>query len=739
MENIVIVLFSAVLLFWQLFVLFACCSGFGLALRFLLPKEFSLLNKVFFSLIGGLFLVVLIPQNLVYLGVPVRISAWLILSAALVQIWWCRRNFFARIRAFYSNAELRTLAIVTLLTITFHGGVPVQQGLEWYYGKGHDDQLNYILLAEFLKEEPYSTGEQDIGLRPWLVKLVGFQDTAEQLGMSSGPGLEMIGLKTERIGQSIVTAEISVWSGTDGQGGYAATMIFFLTLLAICLYVSLRETGIDHFLAGSGALLAVLLPALTRLSLNGFLSQVSILFVFPFFACLLQRQDLPARSFTLFFSLALAYVVAAYSEIAPLGFCALLLGVTFVRRDKFRSKRLMLMSSILLIALVNPFYLRNLIEFLGQQYYLAANMTSLNHLAPNVLTLRGWSELIFGSFTTEPFALLLDCGVILLGLLVLAGAILLSRRDRLTFGAILLPAILVIAYLATRTPPSYYPIAKITLSILPFVIGLVFVALFKIAADKLDPPLGVLKKLFSVIVVAAAASGSLRYYSEVLHNGDLLRYVREPRFQNVCRELEEIKNKRVLVFETHPWLAPWLCFHARHNDVYYNGRFISDSDSPHLDPLSSIPDLANVDFVATRDRLVDLRAPGVSCLTLVNDTSGEDRADGHVRYWLGPPARLRFLALRPISANLQMRLAPAPDATTSPIDYFLTDQHGHVFQGEIRGKTVANRRINFPRGLSTLELSVQAKESNPNLTPALPRLVELDDLDISDIASNPGG
>ena len=183
--------------------------------------------------------------------------------------------------------------------------------------------------------------------------------------MGSGPGQEMIGLKKERIGQSIITAEISVWSGTDGKGGYAATVIFFLTLLAICLYVFLRETGIDRFMAGSGALLAALLPAVTRLSLDGFLSQVSILFVFPFFASLLRHQELSARSFTLFFSLTLAYLVAAYSEIAPIGLCTLFLGVMFVRHDKFRAKRLMLMSAILLIALMNPYYLRNLIEFLG--------------------------------------------------------------------------------------------------------------------------------------------------------------------------------------------------------------------------------------------------------------------------------------------------------------------------------------------------------------------------------------
>ena len=245
-------------LLWQLFVLFVCCSGLGLAFRFLLPKEFSPLHKVVFTWTGGVFLVVLIAQNLVYLGMPVRISAWLLLGAALVQIWMWRQNLLAWIRTFWANADLRSLAAVALLTVTFHSIAPIRQGLEWYYGKGHFDQINYVLLAEFLKEEPYSTSEQEIGLRPWLVGPVGFQDTTGPLGTNSGGGLETVGLKKERIGQSILTAEISVWSATNAKGGYAATVIFFFTVLAICLFVLLRENGIDRFMAGSGALLAAL-------------------------------------------------------------------------------------------------------------------------------------------------------------------------------------------------------------------------------------------------------------------------------------------------------------------------------------------------------------------------------------------------------------------------------------------------------------------------------------------------
>jgi hypothetical protein len=99
---------------------------------------------------------------------------------------------------------------------------------------------------------------------------------------------------------------------------------------------------------------------------------------------------------------------------------------------------------------------------------------------------------------------------------------------------------------------------------------------------------------------------------------------------------------------------------------------------------------------------------------------------------------LRFLALRPITANLKMRLAPGPEAKTFPIDYFLADDKGHVSQGEIRGETVELRRMNFPRGPSFMELSVRAKDGDPNTAPSFPILAELDEVEVSEIDLNPG-
>ena len=159
-------------------------------------------------------------------------------------------------------------------------------------------------------------------------------------------------------------------------------------------------------------------------------------------------------------------------------------------------------------------------------------------------------------------------------------------------------------------------------------------------------------------------------------------------------------------------MNPWLCYFARHNDVYVDGRILTESPVPAPFPFSVLPDLEKVDFVVCRDRIVDLRAPSVTCLTFVDDATAEDRTDGRDRYWLGPPADLRFLALKNVSANLTIRLAPAPEITTFPIEYFLADAQGHVSQGELWGKNVDVRRLDFPLGFSTLRLSVKTKKES---------------------------
>jgi hypothetical protein len=80
----------------------------------------------------------------------------------------------------------------------------------------------------------------------------------------------------------------------------------------------------------------------------------------------------------------------------PLGCAALILGSAFARQDTFQTKRLTFLGAILVVAFINPFYIADLIRFLVQQYLSAVKSVAINNMIPGVLTLRGWSEALFG-------------------------------------------------------------------------------------------------------------------------------------------------------------------------------------------------------------------------------------------------------------------------------------------------------------------------------------------------------
>jgi hypothetical protein len=199
---------------WQFIAIFGCCLGLGLFFHFLLPKALSPLGKIVFTFVIGLFLLVLVPQNLVYLGVPVQLSAWFVLGLAAFQFYRYRREFRGWLRTFRAHSNFKALGIAVLLTAIFHSVVPIQQGLDVYYGKAGLDFYPYTVLAQYLRDEFYKTDPTQFGLRL--------------------SGLFPSGYAQQGTGQSVIQTEVSVFSQMSAQSGFAATIALFLTALAIC-------------------------------------------------------------------------------------------------------------------------------------------------------------------------------------------------------------------------------------------------------------------------------------------------------------------------------------------------------------------------------------------------------------------------------------------------------------------------------------------------------------------------
>jgi hypothetical protein len=710
-------------LVWQLIAMLGSCLGLGLLLHFLLPKDFSALAKTVFTFALGLFLSVLIPQNLVYLGLPVRFSAWFVLALAVFQLYRFRRELRGWLRNLRTNADIKALGVVALLTAAFHGVVPVQQGLDAYYGKAGLDCYPYTNLAQYLRDESYNTDATQFGLRPSALFTTKY--------------------KHERIGQSIVQAEISVFSQTNAQSGFAATIILFLTALAICSYGLLRDMDVPRFAAAAGAFLPTIFQAVTRLSIDAYLSQTSTLFVFVFLTHVLLRQDLNARSFTVFFSFGLAYLISAYSELMPFGCSALILGIVFARRDSFQTKRLTLLCTTLLSALINPFYIADLIRFLELQYLSAVRFVGINSLIPGVLTLRGWSEALFG-VVSAPVAPLSEICAIAFVLLAIPGFIFLKRFQRLAFGSVLLPFIAVAFYFATKTPLPVYPLTKLIFSFLPLISILAFAAIAKFTLPRTERLTTLCRAALLLLFVAVAARGSIQEYQKTWNDNELIEspLIRNPNFLDVCRQLEGIKNKRVLLFETNRSLFFWLCYHARNNDVFtmLDPAEIFLASEPEKFPFCQIPKLDDVDLVVTRNRIVDTKSGPDMCLSVIDPSRGEQRENGNNLYWLGPPTtKVYFLGFQPVLANLQMRFSPGQEAKTLPVPFSIYQGQDNVFNGEIDRQTTASAQLGIPQGISEIELRVTGLAAEPQPDDPYQCTVKLDSLDITGTEPLPAG
>src|SRR5258707_13742696 len=118
----------------QLVAIFGCCLGVGLTLFRFVPKSLPALSKLLFSVTGGLFLMVLVLENLIYLGVPVRISGWFLVGLAAFQFYLARREWGGWIRTLRTNADIQVVGMVAMLTVAFHSAVPIQQDIGSYYG-----------------------------------------------------------------------------------------------------------------------------------------------------------------------------------------------------------------------------------------------------------------------------------------------------------------------------------------------------------------------------------------------------------------------------------------------------------------------------------------------------------------------------------------------------------------------------------------------------------------------------
>ena len=467
----------------------------------------------------------------------------------------------------------------------------IQAGPRDYYGYARQDQSNYVLLAEFLVEKPFSTTLADVGPHPWMVK--GVQT------------------KTERLGQSVANGYLAGVTGSDASFTYGAVSTFAVALVAAAVWGCLLAFGAPTWVAGLAGAWAGVLPALTANHLDGFFSQTCTVFCFLALAWALRlatERFWPAVAAAV---LVLGFLLCAYSEEYLVGLAlagALLLPFASAGFGRF--------VGAAVAGLVGPWLLSapvagNLWRFIHQQTAAATQGGLLAELQPRAGTWRGWNELFLAA-PGHQTALLAAAAVV--GGVILAaaiwGAVMVggpetsavaapaveqrARRSRSTIYtpqamidrvqraalAVVPIAILAAAVVTTRPVFPSYVFGKLSVSFSPLVVVLVGLAFVRVAAWQPRASAGTL-----ALLIVLAAWSSWTKLAVVFHNGEGLATMNLPGARRVYRELDAHPERTYLLEMPHGILNSWFAYHARHAvtySLYPIGGFAPNSTYPFM-------------------------------------------------------------------------------------------------------------------------------------------------------------
>lgn len=154
------------------------------------------------------------------------------------------------------RASLRTIPIrgvlLSLGVYLSQGAGVIAQGVEGYRGTLQSDQYSYVVLAQFLMDEPFSTEWETMGERPWLVMPVA--------------------LKGDRIGQSILHGFLAITAGRDAVDCFFPTILLGPGLMIPAVFLLGPQCGLPRRWTTWAALAAGFAPGVLYLVSACFLS-----------------------------------------------------------------------------------------------------------------------------------------------------------------------------------------------------------------------------------------------------------------------------------------------------------------------------------------------------------------------------------------------------------------------------------------------------------------------------------
>jgi hypothetical protein len=609
-------------------------------------------------------------------------------------------------------------------------------GANHYIGHGWWDQFHYTALAEFFAAFPFSTTLESLGPHAHLVSAVF--------------------LKDDRIGQSVLQAFASVSSSVSAKAMFAPTILLCPALTVMAVYALGRRLSLSAGWALTCSVVAGLLPAITALQLDCFLSQclaLPLLLILPI--VLDDLNAAPSWATVARVAILLAATAAVYTEFTPILLGLLLL--TLVVMSLGWSPRWQLLGwycTVVATALALNIAFDRRLAVIAQRVT-AAGASAETY--PWALSMEAWARVWLGelaSVQATRWAGVLTALALVVTALAYVGLIYacwqsIGQAAPMDEGAhrrlAVLSAVLALALLplGVRLKDSAHPYQfyKLLLSVAPLlVLGLGLLALSRAAASNAERWCG-LRRLRTwiagtslLLVLMAAIAGTLkmvldtttqaahaRSYAHLMHSSDM-RFLQD--------HLESSPGGNVAIVQHNGYVTSWLSYLARHQrlwllDIGYAGPILAETLRPqgivggtrlphdvcvitrHEGAFSRVdPGDMRLVWAGRWFQLWQAQSARWALPVEIVNANGLETRDGHPFFWMGgPPTQIEVLAGSAGQLTLSGRFIPGPSSlSSSPIRFRVNRAGGPQIEREINGGEMAvSLPVNAGKSLIFLE------------------------------------
>lgn len=682
----------------------------------------------------GIAAIIIVLQNLIYFDLPLqRTVPYFWVGVTLLWSFLLIRGSAVHIL----RSVPRSVIVGVLLVYGIQSIGLFRLGARDYVGRAWTDQYNYISIAQFLIEKPYSMTISGIDNQPYLA--------------------EAIMKKDDRIGQSVLHGFVSFSALSDAKPLFEPVIILSPALIALAIYALCRRLGMSRKLALLAGVGSGLMPAVTMVHLESFQSQALFM---PFLLALplLLHDLIQAPDWRRLAVAAFVFTAATsiYTELWIVLVALILLHLLVCCVRDRQPSRLIGYGIALLVA---PFALIPL--FSGGIFVILQRVARpvLQTLYPWAFQLEGISRLWIGDLADTtiglPRIVVLFFGIVPIAMAYAGSIWAAARAARAAFrgwrsrelrGLLALQLDLfallglpIVLFIQGRNNP--YQFYKLLLSISPLFIVGIMLLYQQLRGDQYrhenrdsgSSIFGALViTLFSAVVICGSGStaymallssypnvGPREFQGLLLNQG-----MRELRAQ-----LEGLHGQTLLLTEPSGYLNGWVAYFGRNNHIWLTNPMVSDIDlsqergasatinlerlpsdaivvsnrTQHLEAVSS----TNVIWSGSAYSLWKLqRATGSGIVSIAN-TNGLERVGGDDFFWMGTDeTTLRIFAPRDGMLQLQAIFVPGPSLAATQERHVLIRRNQNYQKKLTVASEQATIALPVVQGVNTITIHV---------------------------------